>query len=168
MHIQMADKHRARHTRLWAAAKDFKLARSYADLLLKKGYFGQMSWLRRGAVSTTQQAITDAAIMAYMRGYVATSPKVPAEFLPLHEWLETRRNKLVAHTDAEFQSVRPWVAGDFATIVASFPEPYFTREQLVEMGALTRLHLASLTQQRRTILAKYVSPADAQTLSDMI
>lgn len=168
MHIEMTDQHRARHTRLWAAAKDFNFAWRYAELLLAKGYFGQVSWLRRGAVSALQQAITDAAIMAYMRGFVATSPKVSAEFTELHIWLEGRRNKLVAHTDAEFQSVQPWVARDFATVIASFPDPYFTREQLVDMIALCRSHIAAVKRQRRAILTKYVSPTDADSLSGML
>jgi hypothetical protein len=167
LHIEMSEADRGQYQRLYVSEADLGEARGYASHILKKGWHSP-SFMRLQSVPMHQDAFTTSLIIAYARGCKPSRrPIFPpagvldhsAEEASLHDKIVRLRDKVVAHSDAEMFSVKPWSTDQFQTHVTGFPYPHFKKHELelfLTMVAQTRSRMLSI---RREILGRYV-PAE--------
>lgn len=106
-------------TRLYFARQDIAFAQRCAEHLLKKGWHHYLTY-RRGTVYFQQSVYTTALIVTYARPFTigygfdglwkTISEKLQKPYseaeLKLHNYFQTLRNKMYAHTDSELHDLK--------------------------------------------------------------
>jgi hypothetical protein len=126
------------YERLFVSVEDLRLAKYFANHLLKKGWHF-FPWERRWTIYMQQAAYTTAFVIAFSRPFTNSKgwPRVPKRLTPfdefermLHDHLLSIRNEVYAHSDKSRHNIRPVRSGKFPAVIVGSPFLKLSAEEL--------------------------------------
>lgn len=162
MELALSEHDAQLYKKLWASARDIRLAQQYAEHIDKKdwyrepwsrgtGYFQQSAYVTSMVVSYGRPFITGRTGIAFPKRLVRYGP----DDASLHRKLLTLRNEIYAHSDPEHWTTIPWRSEGLETVVFKEPKLLIVKAEVVQFIAMTGPLLTRINARIHEIMASY-------------